>query len=222
MSETVTRRWGARRCRAFNARMEPPDTARLETFSDGVFAIAATLLILDLKLDGQESVTQQLLHLWPSYAAYAISFLTIGIMWINHHALFRQIGRIDRTFLAINVLFLMVIAFLPFPTSVLAAHLHHDATAAAVFYGLTNIAMACMFSAVWFYAALNRRLIRPEADQRTISGISRAFLPGIPLYTIATLSALISAWLALALFAALAAFYLLERSIFGRGAARDA
>jgi uncharacterized membrane protein len=192
------------------------ETARLETFSDGVFAIAATLLILELKLDGHGSVTHQLLHLWPSYAAYAISFVTIGIMWINHHALFRQVARVDRTFLAINVLFLMVIAFIPFPTHVLAAHLHHDAQAAAFFYGLTNIAMAAMFGAVWFYAALGRRLIAPEADQRTISGISRAFLPGIPLYTIATLTSLLSAWVALGLYAGLAAFYVLESSIFGR------
>jgi uncharacterized membrane protein len=196
--------------------MDPSDTARLETFSDGVFAIAATLLILELRLNGHGTVTHQLLHIWPSYAAYAISFVTIGIMWINHHTLFRQVGRVDRTFLAINVIFLMVIAFIPFPTAVLAAHLHHDAKAAAVFYGLTSTAMAVMFSAVWFYAALGRRLITPEAEQRTISGISRSFLPGIPLYVIATLCSLLSAWLGLALYAGLALFYVVESSIFGR------
>ena len=200
---------------SFNPRMDAPETARLETFSDGVFAIAATLLILEVKLDGRGSVAHQLLHLWPSYAAYAISFLTIGIMWINHHSLYRQIGRVDRTFLAINVLFLMVIAFIPFPTHVLAAHLHHDARTAALFYGLTNIAMAVMFSGVWFYAATGRRLIAAEADQRTISGISRSFLPGIPLYTLATLSSFVSAWLALGLYAAIALFYVLESSLFG-------
>jgi uncharacterized membrane protein len=111
------------------------ETARLETFSDGVFAIAATLLILDVKLPAGDSVTHGLLHIWPSYAAYGISFLTIGIMWINHHTVFRQIDRVDRTFLTISVVFLMVIAFVPFPTRVLADHLHHDATAAAFFYG---------------------------------------------------------------------------------------
>ncbi len=196
--------------------MDPSETARLETFSDGVFAIAATLLILELRLDGTGSVTHQLLSLWPSYAAYAISFVTIGIMWINHHTLFRQIGRVDRTFLATNVLFLMVIAFIPFPTHVLASHLQHDAKAAAFFYGLTNVFMAMMFSAVWFYAALGRRLILPEAAERTISGISRSFLPGIPLYAIATLSSLLSSWLALGLYAGLALFYVLESSLFGR------
>jgi uncharacterized membrane protein len=192
------------------------DTARLETFSDGVFAIAATLLILEIRLDERGSVTHELLNLWPSYAAYAISFLTIGIMWINHHTLFKQIGHVDRTFLALNVVFLMVIAFIPFPTHVLAGHLHHDAQAAAFFYGLTNVGMAAMFSAVWFYAATGRRLIAQEADQRTISGISRSFLPGIPLYAVATLSALLSSWLALGLFAGLALFYVVESSLFGR------
>jgi len=192
------------------------ETERLETFSDGVFAIAATLLILELQLPGRGSVTHELLYLWPSYLAYTISFLTIGIMWINHHSLFKQIDQVDRTFLAINVVFLMVIAFLPFPTSVLASHLHHDAKAAAFFYGLTNVLMAVMFNAVWFYASIGRRLIRADADERTISGISRAFRPGVPLYALATLSALVSSWLALALFAGLAVFYLLESSLLGR------
>jgi TMEM175 potassium channel family protein len=192
------------------------ETERLETFSDGVFAIAATLLILEIQLPDAGSVTHELLNLWPSYLAYAISFLTIGIMWINHHSLFKQIDRVDRTFLAINVVFLMVIAFLPFPTSVLASHLHHDAKAAAFFYGLTNVLMALMFNAVWFYASIGRRLIRADADQRTISGITRAFRPGVPLYVLATLSALVSSWLALALFAGLAVFYLLESSLLGR------
>ncbi|MBA3843198.1 MAG: DUF1211 domain-containing protein [Actinobacteria bacterium] len=194
------------------------ETARLETFSDGVFAIAATLLILEIRIDAHGSVTRQLLHLWPSYAAYAISFLTIGIMWINHHTLFKQIDRVDRTFLVLNVLFLMVIAFIPFPTQLLAGHLHHEAKAAAFFYGLVNIAMACMFSAVWFYAARGRRLIAEDADERTISGISRSFRPGVPLYILATLSALLSSWLALALFAGLALFYVLESSLLGRDA----
>jgi uncharacterized membrane protein len=192
------------------------ETGRLETFSDGVFAIAATLLILEIRLDAHASVTRQLLHVWPSYAAYAISFLTIGIMWINHHTLFKQIDRVDRTFLVLNVLFLMVIAFIPFPTEVLAGHLHQDARAAAFFYGLVNIAMAVMFSAVWFYAARGRRLIAEGADERTISGISRSFRPGIPLYSLGTLSALLSAWLALAFFAGLALFYVLESSLFGQ------
>jgi len=192
------------------------DTARLETFSDGVFAIAATLLILDINLSGQGTVAHQLLQAWPSYAAYAISFATLGIVWVNHHTVFTQIGRVDRTFLFINVLFLMVVAFTPFPTRVLAEHLREGSKAAAIAYGLTYTAMAVCYGALWFYAASGRRLIADSADQRMISGISRSFRPGTFIYAGATLSALISADLAVVLYAAIALFYVLESSIFGR------
>ena len=193
------------------------ETARLETFSDGVFAIAATLLILEIRLDGHGTLTHQLLHLWPSYFAYAVSFLTIGIMWLNHHEIFRHVRSTNRTFLVISVVFLMVIAFLPFPTHVLAQHLNDDqARTAAVFYGLTSVAMAVMFSTLWFYAIRNDRLLGADVDARAVSGISRSFLPGIPLYLLATLSAFISSWLAVVLFGALALFYVVESSLFGR------
>jgi uncharacterized membrane protein len=192
------------------------ETARLETFSDGVFAIAATLLILEIRPPAHGGLTSELLHLWPSYLAYAISFATIGIMWINHHALFKQIGHVDRTFLTINVVFLLVIAFIPFPTEVLARNLHGEARAAAIFYGLVNVLMATMFSAVWFYASVGRRLIAEDADPRVVSGISRSFAPGIPSYVVATLTAYISPWLAVSLFGALAIFYALESSLFAR------
>src|SRR5207245_802310 len=153
------------------------ETARLETFSDGVFAIAATLLILDVRLSGHGSVSRQLTHAWPSYAAYAISFATLGIVWVNHHVVFGQIERINRTFLFINVLFLMVIAFSPFPTRVLAEHMREQSKAAAVAYGLTYTVMAILYGALWFYAPVGRRLIADEADQRTVSGIPRSLLP---------------------------------------------
>ena len=191
--------------------------ARLETFADGVFAIAATLLILDVNLPRDTPhVAQAYLHAWPQYAAYAISFVTMGIIWVNHHTVFRQIDRVDRTFLFINVFFLMVIAFIPFPTRVLAEHMRDDGRAAAFAYGVTMTAMPVTYSTLWFYAARGRRLIARDADQRTVSGISRSFWPGIPLYTAATLSALLSSWLAVALFAGLALFYVVESSIFGR------
>lgn len=192
-------------------------TARLEAFSDGIFAIAATLLILDVNLSGTGSVLHQLADAWPSYAAYAISFMTLGIVWVNHHTVFSQIGRVDRTFLFINVLFLMVIAFSPFPTRVLAEHLREGSKAAAFAYGLTFTAMAVCYGSLWFYAAVGRRLISADADQRVVSGISRSFAPGWVIYATATLTSLISAWLAVGLYAAIALFYVLESSLFGRG-----
>ena len=196
-------------------------TARLEAFSDGVFAIAATLLILDVRLPADGSVAHGFLHIWPSYAAYALGFVTIGIMWINHHTVFGCIDRVDRTFLTINVLFLMLIAFVPFPTRVLAEHLQHDAKAAAFVYGLTMVLMAILYNVLWFYAATGRRLIAADADQRTVTGISRAFMPGVPIYAIATLSALLSSWLSVGLYVAIALFYVLESSIFGHDATPD-
>jgi len=191
-------------------------TARLETFSDGVFAIAATLLILEVRLPSHGSVAHDLVHAWPSYVAYAISFLTIGIIWVNHHTVMEQIGRVDRTFLCINVVFLMVVAFSPFPTRVLAEHLRTGSKAAAFAYGLTFTLMAASYGVLWFYAARGRRLIAEGADQRVVSGISRSFAPGSFIYGAATLSSLISAYLAVALYAAIALFYVLESSIFGR------
>jgi uncharacterized membrane protein len=190
------------------------ETARLETFSDGVFAIAATLLILEVHR-GPGSVTHGLIHAWPSYVAYAISFLTIGIIWVNHHTVMHQINRVDRTFLFINVVFLMIVAFSPYPTRVLAENLREGSRAAAFAYGLTFTLMAISYSAMWGYAARGRRLIAPEADQRVVSGITRSFLPGAFIYGAATVSSLVSAYLAVALYAAIALFYVLESSLFG-------
>ena len=99
-------------------------TARLETFADGVFAIAATLLILDVRPEGKP-LGDALVHAWPAYAAYGVSFLTIGIMWANHNAMFSQIGRVDRPFLMLNVGLLMGVAFVPLPTRLVAEHLRH-------------------------------------------------------------------------------------------------
>jgi TMEM175 potassium channel family protein len=191
-------------------------TARLETFSDGVFAIAATLLIIDVHR-APGSVAHGLVHAWPSYAAYAISFLTIGIIWANHHTVFSQIARVDRTFLMINVVFLMVVAFSPFPTRVLASTLRDGGRAGAFAYGLTFTLMAISYGGLWLYASRNGRLLREDADPKTVSGITRSFAPGSLLYVTAMLSALISGYVAVALFAAIALFYVFESSVFGRG-----
>jgi uncharacterized membrane protein len=192
------------------------ETARLETFSDGVFAIAATLLILEVHR-ASGSVSHGLVHAWPSYVAYAISFLTIGIIWVNHHAVMQQIGRVDRTFLFLNVVFLMIVAFSPFPTRVVAETLREGSRSAAFAYGVNFTLMAVAYGALWFYAAHGRRLIAPEADQRMVSGISRSFAPGSLIYAAATASSLLSAYLAVGLYAAIALFYVLESSLFARG-----
>jgi uncharacterized membrane protein len=191
-------------------------TSRLEALSDGVFAIAATLLILNVSV-GQGRLAGELIRIWPSYAAYAVSFVTIGIIWINHHAVMAQIGHVDRVFLMLSVLFLAVIAFIPFPTRLLAESIlrPEDVQAAALAYGVVLTLTAVMFNALWWYAARGNRLLRADADQRTVDGISRSYLPGPFLYGAATAIALINPYVSAALYCALALFYVLESAIFG-------
>ena len=200
-------------------------TSRLETFADGVFAIAATLLILNVDAqvsEGSGAVGHRLLAIWPSYIAYAVSFVTIGIIWSNHHTVMAQLGRVDRTFMMQNVLLLMCVAFLPFPTRLVAEHIRdrHDLQPAALAYGATMTVMALCYITLWLYAARNRRLLREDSDPRTVAGITRSYLPGTPLYLSATLLALASPVGSVALFAAIALFYVVESSIFG-GAATE-
>jgi uncharacterized membrane protein len=194
-------------------------TARLETFADGVFAIAATLLIIDVSVHAPgEQLGRAILDAWPSYAAYAVSFVTIGIMWINHHDCMKQIGAVDRAFMVINLLLLMCIAFVPFPTRLIADHFHDDGLrAAALTYGVTLTVTAICFNLFWFYAVHNRRLLEPDADPTVVAGISRAFFPGVPLYGSATLLALWSPKASIVLFAAVALFYVVEATVFARG-----
>jgi uncharacterized membrane protein len=190
---------------------------RLEAFSDGIFAFAATLLILNLAVNEGRPLGPELIRIWVSYAAYAISFTTIGIIWMNHHLVMHQIARTDRPFLVLNVLFLMLIAFIPFPTRLLALYIDTaDGRAAALAYGITLTLTAVLFNALWRYAAHRRRLIREDADQRTVSGISRSYVPGPIIYFVATVVALVSPVASAVLFAVIAIFYVAESSIFGR------
>jgi len=190
---------------------------RLEAFSDGIFAFAATLLILNLAVDQTKALAPQLLDNWPSYIAYAISFITIGIIGANHHNVMHQIGRTDRTFGMLTVLFLMFIAFIPFPTRLLALDIKGpDAEPAALAYGITLFGTALFFNALWWYAAFGRRLLREDADQRAVDGISRSYLIGPISYGVATLVALKSPVASASLYAAIALFYLLDSTVFGR------
>jgi uncharacterized membrane protein len=195
------------------------ETGRVEAFSDGVFAIAVTLLILAVGVDqarASGSLSHQLIHLWPAYIAYLVSFVTVGIMWINHHDLFRHFAGADRILLLLNTLLLMSISFTPFPTRVVAefAHTESDRRAAALLYGINFTVTAILFFAVWMYGS--RRLLRPDADPREVSGITRSYLPGTPLYATATLIAFASPIASLIMFAAIALFYAISSAVFGR------
>jgi uncharacterized membrane protein len=196
------------------------NTNRLETFADGVFAIAATLLILNVDAQVAEDVPhlgERLLHIWPSYAAYAVTFFTIGIVWVNHHTVMSQIDRADRLFLFLNIGFLMLVAFAPFPTRLIAEHIREEgARAAALTYGITLVVMAALFNALWLYASVGSRLLRADHDPKVVRGITRSYRLGVPTYLAATLISIVSPTVGVILFAAIAAAYILESSLFGR------
>jgi uncharacterized membrane protein len=197
-------------------------TTRLETFSDGVLAIAATLLILDVRAEGSP-LGHALTEIWPRYVAYALSFTVIGIIWVNHHMVIGQLGHVDRRFLFINLFFLMVVAFIPFPTRLVADHIRNggnDARDAVLTYGITLTMMAISYNVMWFYAIRDRRLLRHDADPKVVAGITSSFRPGVPIYAGSTLIAFASPAVSLSLFGALALFYLFEGSLFSHAAER--
>jgi uncharacterized membrane protein len=194
-----------------------PGTTRLETFSDGVFAIAATLLVLEFTVTSGPDLGSQLLHLWPDYLAYVTSFITIGIIWMNHHHTVSLIARTDRTMLFLNNLLLLTIAFLPFPTKLVGDFLRHDGErAAALAYAGTLVVMAALHQFWWQYARRNRRLIAVETPDSALRAVDRAYLPGLPMYGAVFVVAFFSPLAAVLLTFAIAAFYLPSAALFDR------
>jgi uncharacterized membrane protein len=171
------------------------ETARIEAFSDGVFAIAITLLILEIRVPQPASgpLAPQLAKQWASYVSFVISFAFIGIMWINHHRLFTHIRRCDNTLLLLNLLLLLGVTFVPFPTSVLAAHLGHpDQRLAAILYSGTYFFIAIFFNLLWRYAtAPARHLLAHDVDAAAIQSITRQYALG----PLAYLACLALAWI---------------------------
>jgi uncharacterized membrane protein len=194
------------------------DTARVEAFSDGVIAIAITLLIIEIGVpeieagesDGNRALLEALLHLWPSYLGYFVSYLTIGIMWINHHNIFRFIARTDQKFLVLNTLLLLCIAFIPFPTAVMAEYLGEPGQrTAVVFYGASFTVTSAFYYLTWSYPSRGRRLIDPSVDQRAIDAVERRFRLGTPVYLAGTLVGSIVPLAGMLVFLALDLFYVL-------------
>jgi uncharacterized membrane protein len=176
--------------------MDEKETGRLEAFSDGVFAVAITLLVLNIKIPGLDSPgtlplpnDKDLWPLlgveWPMVAAYGTSFATIGIMWLNHHRLFVHIKRTNTVLLLLNLLLLLIIVFIPVPTALLAEYLlKPDQHAAAIVYSGTFLIMACCFNVLWRYASYHNRLLGKDADPRAVTAISGQYLFGPILYII--------------------------------------
>ena len=193
------------------------ETDRLEAFSDGVFAIAITLLILEIKVPPIADLGRGLLQLWPSYLAYAISFIVIGAIWMNHHAMFQWIERSDQKLLLLNTLHLMFIAFLPFPTAVLAEALHAgvSASTAAAFYGGTLTLIGVLVTVMWNYAARHRELLSEKVNPALAKAIGGRFLIGPLGYALATALAFVNPWISIALFIGLNVYFLWPRETPG-------
>lgn len=185
------------------------DTMRLVAFSDGVFAISITLLVLEIR---PPSYYRNLLHglgaLWPSYLAYALTFLFIGQVWVNHHVMFDHIRAADRVILFLNTLLPMVVAFLPFATSVLAGELRdgHGQRTAVVFYGIAFAVTALTFNAVWQYAC-RHRLLNPALDSAAAKAIGRRFQLALAWLAIGALLGALIPILGVAVIAAFNTFY---------------
>jgi uncharacterized membrane protein len=186
--------------------------SRLETFSDGVFAIAATLLVLDLRAPPDTSdLAAALLRLWPAYAAYLVSFVTIGIIWVNHHTLLDHCDRVDRRFLYLNLLLLVGVGIVPFPTALVGEFMPSEqgATPALVVYGLGAMIIAIGFSAIFLYATHDGRLVGDAATARRIREEGRFFPIGLGAYTLGIALAFVAPLASLAVYGLTALFYAL-------------
>ena len=165
------------------------ETGRTEAFSDGVFAIAITLLVLDIGVppDEFDDLWRGIIDQWPAYLGYATSFLTIGGIWLAHHAVFRRLRYADHRVMRINLILLMAVSFLPYPTRLVAEAIESNSAerAAAIFYGLTLLAISVLFSVLWGAAARDRRLLRPEVTEEEVRAILAAATPRIGFYAAA-------------------------------------
>jgi len=172
------------------------ESKRVEAFSDGVLAVAITLLVLDLKLPylGTSGLWPTLTSQWPTFAAYATSFLVIGIMWVNHHGIFKQIKYVDRPLMLLNLLLLMFIVTIPFATSLVSHYLRaagSNGNVAMAVYSGVSLCVALTFSALWGYALRHPALLEPSVDVQISrkafprfagGGLFYAVLIGISLY----------------------------------------
>jgi uncharacterized membrane protein len=187
-------------------------TSRLEAFSDGVFAIAITLLIIEVHVPDAAPgrLAHDLAEQWPSYAAYVVSFLQIGIVWVNHHTLLAHVARTDRTLLFLNLLMLMCVAFIPFPTALLAEGIRRggsDQHVAAAVYGANMLACAICFSALWHYVSQGHRLLRDSITPAQAASTRRQYWAGTVVYALTIGLAFVSATLVLVIYAAIALFF---------------
>ena len=192
------------------------DRSRLEAFSDGVFAVAITLLALDLTVEGpgHGSLLEQLTRKWPAFLAYLISFLMIGIIWVNHHVLVRRITKVDRTLLFLNLVLLLFVVLIPFSTAIVADYFSRhdwDTQVAMMIYGGVFLGMSAAFSAIFEWTLHGERVDRPLPPEQHWPARVR-FVGGALVYVAAVLIALVSDVASFALIALTAVYYIFERT----------
>jgi len=197
------------------------DTGLIEAFSDGVIAVAITLLILDVHVPTvQTGLLQALLNQWPAYLGYVTSFLVIGIFGANHHNMFRHIHQVDYALLIINSFFLMCMAFIPFATALLTQYITSptEQHTAAIVYGATLLLNGILFNSIWWYAVWKRRLVRRDLDAQAVQRITRGYLFGLPFYALSIVLSLINVELSLAFYIIIDLMYGLPMNFlrFGR------
>jgi uncharacterized membrane protein len=190
------------------------DKGRVGAFSDGVFAVAITILIFNVEQPrvAPGGLLHALLAEWPAYAAYAGSFFTVGVMWMNHHAIFERLGVINRTLLLINLLLLMVIVFVPFPTALLGRYIQssRDASTAATVYALNFVLVAVFFSLLWGYALSRPALLKPGLDRTAALRQLPRFSIGFAIYLVCIPIAQLSPTAVVGLVAVTAVYYVFE------------
>ena len=190
---------------------------RLEAFSDGVLAIVITLLILEIHVpDPKENpgqLGQELAKQWPHYVAFLLSFLVVGVIWLNHHATFNLLARTDHRMQVLNLLLLLPVTVLPWPTDLLATYAvagtAGEQRIAVVVYGLTSTAMAVAFNVLWRYLRRHTELHKPHVSDDLLTVRNQRYNLGLAVYPVATAIGLISAPLFMAIMLALALLYLL-------------
>ncbi len=196
---------------------EKKETTRVEAFSDGVFAIAITLLVLDLKPAVERGLASRpeevslfgaMWQQWPVFLAFLVSFATIGIMWLNHHRLFNLITRVNHTMLALNLLILFAVTVVPFPTALLGEYIDFP-NEAAVLYSGVFLLVAIAYNLFWRYVSYRGRLLDQHVDMQMVKRIDRQYLFGPLMYAIAFALAWWQPLVSLGVEAALAVFFLL-------------
>jgi len=201
------------------------DTGRLEAFSDGVIAVAITLLILDIHVppfDAKTSLLQALLNHGVTYLGYVISFTIIGLFWANHHYMFKYIRQTDHFLLLLNTMALMCLVFIPFTTALLGAHFDDGyATAAAMIYSASLLLTSILYNAVWWYASTHKHLLANDLSSQVIEQMTRRYFISIPLYLVTLLVSALSVRASFALYIAIALIYAFPANRFPSGKLRS-